>query len=109
MHFAHSIEIENKTGKTSGREIVAAVTDERRRNDTRSCDNCGKQGHLKIDCRSKRIFNKSTKNDGEVVLAANDHIENENDEWLLDSGASRLLMNEDCLLIDAETATMKSC
>uniref|UniRef100_A0AAV1V3T6 CCHC-type domain-containing protein n=1 Tax=Peronospora matthiolae TaxID=2874970 RepID=A0AAV1V3T6_9STRA len=78
-HFAQSVELENKTGRTLGREIVAAVTDERRRKETRSCYNCGKQGHLKIDCS-----------------------DNLNYDWILDSGARRHLVNDDRLLIDAE-------
>ena len=101
-HFEQSVELESKTGRTLGRELVAAVTDERRRKETRSCYNCGKQCHLKIDCRSKENVNKSAKNDGEVVLAVNDDSDNVNDDWILDSGASRHLVNDDRLMIDAE-------
>uniref|UniRef100_A0AAV1UPH6 Retrovirus-related Pol polyprotein from transposon TNT 1-94-like beta-barrel domain-containing protein n=1 Tax=Peronospora matthiolae TaxID=2874970 RepID=A0AAV1UPH6_9STRA len=56
----------------------------------------------KLGRESKRNVNKSAKNDGEVVLAVNEDSDNVNDAWILDSGASRHLVNDDRLLIDAE-------
>ena len=47
--FAQAIEIDNKTGRTLGREVVGAIADSDTQKETRSCYMCEKKGHLKID------------------------------------------------------------
>lgn len=79
------------------------------------CHNCGKEGHMKINCRSKREANlvNNTKNnhqDAEIVnfeedddehvcfMVNNKNIENYVINFILDSGSSDHLVNDRTIL-----------
>jgi len=68
--------------------------------DTRKCFGCGKQGHLKAACPSKKK-NWNQGGDVDYTLAVG-HDELDKGHWILDTGSSRHLVNDVNLLEDAE-------
>ena len=107
-----------RSGITFGKEVVAHVDESASRREKRTCRGCGKIGHLKKDCRSKknddRKRGKGPKNGGSITLAVGegrgrngsrvtgqslamaigDDSDEEDDDWILDSGSSRHLVND---------------
>ena len=95
------------------------------RKETRTCHGCWKVGHLKKACRSKKNDDKKRgrgpKDGGSITLAVGegrgrngslatgqslamavgDDNNDEDDDWILDSGSSRHLVNDASLLRDA--------
>ena len=57
-HFAQAIEMEARSGRSFGKEVVAHVDESVSRKETRTCHGCGKVGHLKKDCRRKKNDDK---------------------------------------------------
>uniref|UniRef100_A0AAV1U680 Polyprotein n=1 Tax=Peronospora matthiolae TaxID=2874970 RepID=A0AAV1U680_9STRA len=121
-HFAQAIEMEARPGRFFGKEVVAHVDESTPRKETRTCYGCGKMGHVKADCRSRRTSDKNSsrrgKSGGNIVLAIGEGIikkgkrhakcnltlaisndsDEESDDWILDSGSSRHLVNNASLL-----------
>ena len=125
-HFAQTIEMESRSGRAFGREVVARVEQSAFRKETRTCYGCEKSGHVKADCRSKKAAStnggRRAKGSGNIVLAVGEgtsakglHFDKSNqkpiieedsdrdgDGWILDSGSSRHLVNDPDLLQDAK-------
>jgi len=96
-HFAQSTEIQLRM-KHIGHDVVNDIHEERV--DTRKCFGCGKQGHLKAACPSKK---KKGDQGGDVdYTLAVGHDELDKGHWILDTGSSRHLVNDVNLLEDAE-------
>ena len=53
-HFAQAIEMTARPGRFFEKEVVAYVDESTPRKETRTCNGCGKIGHFKADCHSKR-------------------------------------------------------
>ena len=72
-HFAQAIEMKSRSGRSFGKEVVAHVDESASRKETRTCHGCGKFGHLKKDCRSKKNDDKKwgrgPKDGGSITLA----------------------------------------
>uniref|UniRef100_A0AAV1UNA8 CCHC-type domain-containing protein n=1 Tax=Peronospora matthiolae TaxID=2874970 RepID=A0AAV1UNA8_9STRA len=124
-HYAQAIETEAFPGSFFGKEIVAHVDDSSTRKETRTCYVCGKVGHVKADCRSKRTGDlnggRRGRRNGNLVLyviegkgnkgfravkidlamAIGDDGDTGADDWVLDSGSSRHLVNDATLSMDA--------
>uniref|UniRef100_A0AAV1VE91 CCHC-type domain-containing protein n=1 Tax=Peronospora matthiolae TaxID=2874970 RepID=A0AAV1VE91_9STRA len=77
-HFAQAIEMEARPGRFFGKEVVSHVDESTPRNETRTCYGCGKMGHVKADCRSRRTSDKNSsrrgKSGGNIVLAIGEGI-----------------------------------
>ena len=100
-HFSQAIEIENKTGRTIDREVVAAVTDSDTQKENRSCYTCGKKGHLKIYCNSKNKTKEEhyeCNSEDEVILMVQDGNGDARKDWILYSGkaATSSMMSDWC-------------
>ncbi|KAE8913550.1 hypothetical protein PF005_g5224 [Phytophthora fragariae] len=92
-HFAQAWEIETKK-KNRGRELVGAVS-ERRRKETRRCHKCGQVGHLRAACSDKE-----EKKEPGFTLAVSETSIKPGRDWILDSGSSRHLVNDQSWLED---------
>ena len=104
-HFAQTVEIENKTERTLGSDVVAAVADIEATEETRTCFKCGKKGHMKVDCRSKKKAKENDDDgsiDDEVILAVQHSSSNVRNNWIFDSGSSRHLFNDERLMLNAK-------
>uniref|UniRef100_A0AAV1TGU4 CCHC-type domain-containing protein n=1 Tax=Peronospora matthiolae TaxID=2874970 RepID=A0AAV1TGU4_9STRA len=121
-HFAQAIEMEGRPGRFFGKEVVAHVDEPTPRKEKRACYGCGKMEHVKADCRSRRTSDKNSsrrgKSGGNIVLAIGEGIskkgkrhakcnlklaisndsDEESDDWILDSGSSRHIVNNASLL-----------
>ncbi|KAE9123070.1 hypothetical protein PF007_g7210 [Phytophthora fragariae] len=98
VNWAQSLADEEKPNKAMGRETaketVSAMTDDR------ACFKCGKTGHIRRDCPLRQ--KKSGGDDANKVkwaLAVSDRSLRPQD-WILDSGASRHMVNDKNLLQD---------
>eukprot|EP00644_Phytophthora_capsici_P005089 jgi/Phyca11/96010/e_gw1.1.408.1 len=95
-HFAQSWETDAAKQKSLGRETVNVVKDhDSQRKETRSCHECGRVGHLRAAC-------PDLKKPGHLSLAINEHSGDTSDLWILDSGSSRHLVNDESFLEDVE-------
>ncbi|EEY53794.1 uncharacterized protein PITG_07394 [Phytophthora infestans T30-4] len=65
------------------------------RSETRSCHECGRVGHLRAACPDLKKL-------GDVTLAVGEHTGDTTDPWVLDSGSSCHLVNDESLLEDVE-------
>jgi hypothetical protein len=93
--WAQELEDDDKTGKTFGKDVVAAVVEKR---EQRTCYECGKRGHIVKDCKSKKPKKGDTSNGPTTwALAASDASAREYD-WIVDSGASRHLVGDISML-----------
>ncbi|CAI5725077.1 unnamed protein product [Peronospora effusa] len=92
-HFAQSVEVESQKGRVLGRDVLAHVDEASTKKET----------HLVLAINDVGGKNKSPTPNGkrtDLVLA----VEDANDkkcEWILDSGSSRHLVNDESLLEDA--------
>ena len=72
-HFAQAIEMEALSGRSFGKEVVAHVDESVSRKETDTFHGCGKVGHLKKNCRSKKNDDKKRvrgpKDGGSITLA----------------------------------------
>ena len=72
-HFEQAIEMETRSGRSFGKEVVVHMDESASRKETRTCHGCGKVGHLKKDCRSKKTDEKKkgkgAKDGGSITLA----------------------------------------
>ncbi|GMF45369.1 unnamed protein product [Phytophthora fragariaefolia] len=86
-HFAQAWEIEAKK-KNFGRELVGVIN-ERGIRETRRCNKCGKVGHLRAACPDKE-----EKMGPDLTLAVTEASIVPGKDWILDSGTSRHLVND---------------
>ncbi|POM80123.1 Mitochondrial Carrier (MC) Family, partial [Phytophthora palmivora] len=92
-HFAQAWEIEAKK-KNLGQELVGVVS-ERGRKETRRCHKCGKVGHSRAAC-----LDKGERGQPDLTLAVSDAFIEPGRDWILDSGSSRHLVNDQSWLDD---------
>uniref|UniRef100_A0AAV1T842 Polyprotein n=1 Tax=Peronospora matthiolae TaxID=2874970 RepID=A0AAV1T842_9STRA len=93
--------------RSFGRDVVSHVADDEPRKETRTCHGCGKVGHLKRDCRRKEKKPtgrpSGSRTDGaNLTLSIDEDPSSDNSVWILDSGSSRHIVNDDRLLINAK-------
>ena len=124
-HFAQAIEMEARSGRSFEKAVIADVDESVSRKETRTCHGCGKVGHLKKYCRSKKNDDKkrgrgpkyggsitlavgegrgrngSRATGQSLVMAIGDDSNDEDDDWILDSDYSRHLVKDASLLSDA--------
>jgi hypothetical protein len=95
-HFAQSWEFESTKQKSLGREAVNAVMEHgNQRKETRSCHECGRVGHLRAAC-------PDLKKRAHLTLAVGEKSGADDGLWILDSGSSRHLVNDESFLEDVE-------
>ncbi|CAI5711704.1 unnamed protein product [Peronospora destructor] len=70
------------------------------RKDARKCYSCGKPGHIKSACPETKVSRESS-DDVDFVLAV-DNKSTDQGHWILDSGSSRHLVNDERMLEDSE-------
>lgn len=107
-HFAQSVKIDTRAGKSLGKETVAHVGE--KRVETRTCYGCGEVGHLRAHCASKSTDSKGcgkagSKASGKSKVHFTMAVQEtgcESDLWILDSGSSRHLVMSTDLLDDME-------
>ena len=58
-HYAQAIEMEALPGRFFGKEVADHVDESTPCKETRTCYGCGKIGHIKAYCNSKRTGDKS--------------------------------------------------
>uniref|UniRef100_A0AAV1UQE0 CCHC-type domain-containing protein n=1 Tax=Peronospora matthiolae TaxID=2874970 RepID=A0AAV1UQE0_9STRA len=106
-HFAQSIELDARSSRSFGRDVVSHVANDEPPKETRTCHGCGKVGHLKRDCRRKEKKPtgrpSGSRTDGaNLTLSIDEDPSSDNSVWILDSGSSRHIVNDDRLLINAK-------
>ena len=77
---------------------------QRHEEETRTCFKCEKKRHLKKDCKAKKKDkdkHEGGNSDKEVILDVQDSCNDSRNDWLLNSGASLHLVNDERLLLDA--------
>jgi hypothetical protein len=95
-HFAQSWETESAKQKSLGREAVNAVTKHGyQRKETRACHECGRVGHLRAACPDLKMREH-------LSLAVGEKPGMGDSLWILDSGSSRHLVNDESFLEDVE-------
>lgn len=108
-HLAHAEEIvmfiqgikdETVDDRSTGREIVNAITE------TRTCHNCGQVGHIRRDCGAPKRDKPSPGNNVRWALHVSDG-NLENDDWILDTGASCHLVRDASMLDESERCESK--
>ncbi|POM67044.1 LOW QUALITY PROTEIN: Putative retroelement [Phytophthora palmivora] len=92
-HFAQAWEIERKKNNL-GQELVGVVS-ERGRKETRRCHKCGQVGHLRAAC-----LDKGERGQPDLTLPVSDAFIEPGRDWILDSGSSRHLVNDQSWLED---------
>ncbi|GMF42895.1 unnamed protein product [Phytophthora fragariaefolia] len=98
-HFAQSWETESTKQKSLGRETVNAVRESSyQRKETRSCHECGRVGHLRATFPDR-------KQRADLTLAVGEKSGEFDDVWILDSGSSRHLVNDESLLKDVDDSS----
>ena len=68
------------------------------------------KGHLKIDCKSKKKtkeWHHEISSEDEFILMVQEGNGDARNDWILDSGASRHLFNDERLLLHARNAVMR--
>ncbi|OWZ00573.1 hypothetical protein PHMEG_00028205, partial [Phytophthora megakarya] len=100
-HFAQSWE-RNFKAKGLVKELVSAVSDGKQK-ETRRCHKCGVVGHLRAACP-----NREDGSAPDFTLAVNELDMDNGMAWILDSGSSRHLVNNELWLKDVEMH-MDSC
>ncbi|GAB9476474.1 unnamed protein product [Globisporangium polare] len=103
-HFAQAVEIDSCGGKAFGKEVVAHVSEQLSRGETRTCFKCQKAGNLAAECRgtsNKRSVGGGGDRGVHMTLAVNDIHDTDQDLWILDSGSSRHLVGDERLLENA--------
>ncbi|KAG4238198.1 hypothetical protein PC116_g13757 [Phytophthora cactorum] len=88
-HFPQSWELEPARHRNLGREVVAAIGEEQKK-ETRRCHVCNKVGHLRADCPERG----RGRGEPDLTLAMGGAFNGE-DVWILDSGSSRHLVREE--------------
>lgn len=96
--WAQTMSDEDRAMNHVGRDVVNAVSETQE--ETRRCHKCKKVKHLKKNCRER--FTRDDKgNSVKFALAAGNKVQVQSVDaksWILDSGASRHLVNEILLL-----------
>ncbi|KAL8000187.1 putative Zinc finger, CCHC-type [Plasmopara halstedii] len=86
----------NRAMKHVGKAVVKTVSEPQK--ETRRCRNCKKLGHLKKNCPERSTGNDNSKLVKFALAAGSDVKAGNAKSWILDSDASRHLVNNSALL-----------